>query len=207
MKKLVFGMLMFFIATGSVWAGQCDDDPSYNYSRGHRSVYLNDVYDNSTASNVRVCINNNVPSLWSNATNQAILKLNNNLSSVDTILNYSSGSSNCDILIKYDNNFTDNKIAETKNILTSSSYIHINSNYSGSISDVKMKFTIMHELLHSVGLMHTGRNLYYEIPDTDNYWVTKYIPTSIMCAVNSSSYPSLEFNALDKLAIETLYPN
>jgi len=70
-----------------------------------------------------------------------------------------------------------------------------------------MKFIIMHELLHSVGFMHTGRDLYYEIPNTDGYWVTKYLPTSIMCALNSSSYPSLEFNTFDKLSIETLYPN
>jgi len=39
MKKLFFGMLMFLVVTGSAWAGQCDDDPSYNYSNGHRSVF------------------------------------------------------------------------------------------------------------------------------------------------------------------------
>lgn len=207
MKKLFYGLMMFFVVVGSVFAGQCDDDPSYNYSYGHRSIYLNDAYFDSVASNVRVCINSNVPSLWSNAVYQAISKLNYNLSSVDTILRYSYSTSICDITVKYDSNFSNNYIAEAKNILTPSSYIHINSkNSPSSFTDVKMKFTMMHELLHSIGLMYTGRNLYYQIPNTNGYWETKYMPTSIMCAVNSSSYPSLEFNPFDKLAIETLYP-
>lgn len=206
MKKLIVGMLLsFIVVNGSVWAGQCDCDPNYDYSNGHRIVPLGMKLPSYIIQNIKVCVDNNVPNLWKNGVQQAVLKLSYNLSSVDTELNYSNNTNDCTVHVSYTNDFSNGTYAEVRG--GNEAGVYINSDFEiSSFTDVQMKLIMMHELLHFAGFMHTGRLIYDEVPNTDNYWVTKYIAPSIMCATTIDSFPSLEFNALDKVAIETLFP-
>jgi hypothetical protein len=65
---------------------------------------------------------------------------------------------------------------------------------------------LMHELLHTAGLDHTGINDNLKIPNTDGFYQNLVADRSIMCQyTDSSSNPIIHLNSLDKWSLEYMY--
>ena len=210
MKKMLLIVVMLGSLVSGVFGGECDDD-KYYYSNGHRSVFPNDVFDRKFAKNIKVCINDNVPSLWKEASKSAIFLLNSELSTTTSILRFSYGSNDCYVNINISYDLPYNKYAQvlpfSGKLIPGKPKIVINGNNKIISSFTLMKSIMMHELLHSIGIFHTGHNIAYKIPNTDGYFDTKYAGRSIMCSVaDSDIYPQRHFNFLDKRALEVIYP-
>lgn len=206
MKKMLVIVVFVIGLVSSLSAGECSDS-SYKYYNGHRSVYPSDTFDKNIAQNVKVCINSDVNSLWTIAVKKAVNSLNYNLDVLNTSLHYSYGLGNCIIKVDVSDELPSNRFAQIEpfsgKLKKGKIKLSINID-SNNLKMNKMKSIIMHELLHGVGIFHTGHKVAYEVPNTDGYFDTKYAGRSIMCSVYE--YPQSHFNFLDQRTIEFLYP-
>ena len=190
-------------------SNECPDDPNYKYYRGHRSVHFSDYLDLSIASNVRVCIDSSVTSFWKMVTRDAINSLNLSISTTNSILNFSESTSNCTFYVRMDYSMNDSRYAEINEpVIPGYTSVLINGNRKTISSRYLAEHIIMHELLHTIGLGHTGNNVWYEIPNTDGFYDTKNAGRSIMCkyADDDSTFPQRYLNFLDKRSLEIMYP-
>jgi hypothetical protein len=199
----IFWLLMITVSE-NVSAAQCDTN--YNYLNGHRSVRYADLLPKSIAVNVKICSDANVPLAWKTASQNAINNLNSNLLGINTHLHFSYVTSSCTFRISMSTSLT-NEYARiydpTKPGITA---VYINA-YKNPNSLLK-EHILMHELLHTIGLGHTGKSYWYEVPGTDGYYDTYYAGHSIMCdtATDTVIYPQRYLNFLDKKALEIMYP-
>lgn len=210
MKKILLIMSMVVSLVSGAFAGECDDD-KYSYKNGHRAVFPQDTFSNNIAKNVSVCISSDVPSLWNEATKSAITLLNSEISTTNSILRYSYNSgSSCTINVNMSYDLPYEQYAKVSSfigkLIPGKPELLINANRETVSSFTIMKSVMMHELLHAVGLFHTGHKVSYEIPNTDGYYDTKYAGRSIMCSTANETYPQRHFNFLDKRSLEILYP-
>jgi hypothetical protein len=219
----------------SVQAKQCISS-EYNYRLGHQAINKNLTLPKSKAKMISVCLDDTLPPDWRNAVSTGIVKLRSELSTINTFLDFIGGyivdPSNqddldyrgCDVSITYQHGLGTEKMALTEgsSIASDFSRIAINAhldedlkNTGDQLSKNGMEYVIAHELLHTVGLMHTGdlnieAKAYIdikEIPDTDGFWQTRSVAPSLMCVdFDKDNIPTTFLNSIDRQAIEYLYP-
>lgn len=206
-KKIIVIILLSF--SFIAFSNECIDDSEYKYYKGHRSVLSSDLLDNSFAKNVKICIDSNVLSFWKMVTRDAISSLNASLSTTDSILRFSESNYNCTFYVKMDYNISNNMYAKINEPVNPGyTSVLINGNRNTISSRFLAEHIIMHELLHTIGLGHTGHNVWYKIPNTNGYYDTKNAGRSIMCAYadDDSTFPQRYLNFLDKRSLEIMYP-
>ena len=195
-------VVVFTTFTIGVFAGECDGDSNYYYKRGHNAVPSQYYFGWWDAQNISVC-SIDLDTSWKNVLKNSVSELNSELGKINTFLRFSyKTGNNCKVPVSFLNisNVNILGIGYSKGSPYGPSLV-INSN-GNFLSTLEKKSTLMHELLHVIGLGHTGYrdSGYVELPNTDNLYDLPFISRSIMCTKIGNS-PVIHFNKLDKRSI------
>ncbi len=164
-------------------------------SKQRRGTY---IVSANNAQNITYFVESNVPQAWKNAINGAVAQYNAiNGSGLRISLTNNRNNADSRIFIGFSN---ENWVARA--LLPNSSrrvgsWIEINTRFNNMESGRKL-FTMVHEMGHNFGLLHTNQNrgtLIQGTPLID--------PNSVM---NSSVLPWRGFTNFDLVAVRTLYP-
>ena len=206
MKKiLVFAIFIASLVNVS-FAGECDGDSNYYYKRGHNAVPTQYYFDWFNVHNISIC-SIDLDASWKNVLKNSISQLNSELSKINTFLRFSYKTGNkCQVPVSFLDISNENILG--RGYSKASPYgpsLVINSNGNFS-STLEKKSTLMHELLHVVGLGHTGYrdSGYVKLPNTDSIYDLPFISRSLMCT-KIGTPPVIHFNKLDKRSIEIMY--
>lgn len=209
---IVASFLLIITIPLQLYAGQCDHVPDYDYRNGHRAVQVGDYLPRSIAENVTFCADADVPSLWKTAAQSGISRLNYLLSNSNSHLrvSYSTGSS-CTFDIQMSYSLPSGTYAAINEPVTPGyTAILINANYTTMPGFPYMEHIMMHEVLHTVGVGHTGMDNYpwVEVPNTDGYYDDYYAGLSLMCKGGDPDVdnPLRHLNFLDQRTLDIMYP-
>ena len=207
-NKIFLSAIVFAAFTTSTFANQCSGDSSYRPQNGHRKNVRN-ILPVNKATNVKVCAGKSYYDYVQ--MKKAVQYLNRDAQSAYSYLRFSYGSyydkSNCTVKIKRANvSFNPKIAASTTSLGQFPRIIRINNAAIGNTltNQYQIQHVIMHELLHAVGLGHTGRSDYKIIDGTIDFNNTN--KRSMMCNfTDPRTYPTRRLNSLDKKALGILY--
>lgn len=212
-KISLFTMLATF--SGYTLAGDsyCFMNPSdsdFGILNGHRHNYS--MPNKYSASNLKIGTRcgESIPSNWIYAIKDATSKLNSSGANINITWIDNSCSTNIDIKVSVEDLPLD--VPGQANYGSSSgigNFIYIGDWYAWlgiPTSSSFKKHVALHEIMHTLGFMHTSSTMGYEVSGTDNISDVLSDKPSVVFAKIDLNNPVNGLSSLDKKALKTFYP-
>ena len=213
LKKAILGTVIFMMVLVSTsFAGECDGEKGYSYRNGHTSIIKSYYLEKEFAKNVKI-YPIDIGYFWKKSVKNAIKRLNSELTGTKSYLRFSLNDfsnidDDCYSYVSMSDSLPSGRLGQAHNLAQIGSMgIYISSDIK-SITTAEAESMLMHEILHTVGLGHTGQKMknWIEIPNTDGYFDAKYAGRSMMCTTSTRGrYAQRHLNFLDKRSIEFMY--